>query len=60
MNIIFGAQEQKKGINAQRRENKKRTDVLNKNAHKQEVKAVFNTVYKDQVAALYREVTKKK
>ena len=50
----------KKKINDQRRENKKRTDLLQKGVHKQEVKTVFNTVYRDQVAALYREIRKDK
>jgi len=50
----------KKGINDQRRDNKKRTDLLKKGVHKQEVKTVFNTVYRDQVASLYREIQKKK
>ena len=50
----------KKKINDQRRENKKRTDLLKKGVHKQEVKTVFNTVYRDQVAALYREIRKDK
>jgi len=51
---------QKKGINARRRENKKRSDLLNKRSAKHEVNLVFNKFYKDQVEALYKAVSKGK
>jgi hypothetical protein len=46
----------KKGINAIRRENKKRADLMEKKSHKHEVNVIFNKFYKNQVATLYREV----
>ena len=43
-------------INDRRRDNKKKSDVLNKGASPEDVQQVFNTCYKDQVRALYRAV----
>ena len=47
-------------INSRRRDQKKSTDMLGKDASKQDLGVVFNTVYKEQVRALYREVTRRK
>ena len=47
-----------KHVSDRRREQKRRTDVLNKCTHKHEVKDVYEKFYRDQVSALYKEVTK--
>ncbi len=54
MTIRFN--DQNKRVNDKRRENKQRIDMIRKGAHKQEVKAVFNTLYKDQIAELYKAI----
>jgi hypothetical protein len=59
MSVVFRGKGRKE-INDKRRENKRRTDMLKNKAAKNELKVVFNTVYRDQVSALYREVTKPK
>ena len=46
----------KKSINARRRENKKHSDLLQKGSFRREVKIVFNTYYKEQAEALYRQI----
>ncbi|NQT32137.1 MAG: hypothetical protein HQ594_00515 [Candidatus Omnitrophica bacterium] len=49
---------QKVTINDKKRDNKRRSDALNKGGSKENIHQVFNTYYKDQVRALYRAVTK--
>ena len=58
MGVVFGDRngKQKRTINEQRRDKKKKTDMLKNKASMNELKVVFNTVYKDQVAALYNAV----
>ena len=58
MSVNFG--NQKKAINDKRRENKKKTDKFKKGSLNHELNVVFNTFYRDQVAALYKQVTKGK
>jgi len=62
MGVVFSDRKSRtKGtVNDQRREKKKRTDMLRKKTGKNELKVVFNTVYRDQVSALYQAVTKGK
>lgn len=48
--------EEERSITAQRRENKKITDLYEKKSLRHEANVIFNTYYKDQVAALYREI----
>lgn len=49
--------EQKVTISDLRRENKKKSDLLNRGvAHPAAVRQVFNTFYRDQVSALYKAV----
>ena len=56
MGVVFGDKKQgHKGINAQRRDNKKLADISNK-ISKNELKVVFNTFYREQVSKLYSEV----
>lgn len=43
-----------------KRDKKKTTDMMGKDISKEPLSFVFNTVYKDQVRALYREITKRK
>ena len=62
MGVVFSDRKGKaKGtVNDQRREKKKKTDMLKKKTEKNELKVVFNTVYRDQVSDLYRAVTRDK
>ena len=46
----------KEEISDRRRENKKRSDLLQKGPFKHEVGLVYNTFYRDQVSSLYRVV----
>jgi hypothetical protein len=43
-------------INDRRRENKAKNDLMSKSVNPGDLTQVFNTYYKDQVAALYRAV----
>jgi hypothetical protein len=45
-----------KEINKRRRVNKKRTDSAKSMTYRHEVKMMFDKYYRDQVAALYREI----
>ncbi|MFH1836586.1 MAG: hypothetical protein ABH862_00545 [Candidatus Omnitrophota bacterium] len=47
-------------VNDKRREKKRTTDFMSKGSGDQLLKVVFNTVYKDQVRALYNAVSKTK
>lgn len=48
--------DQKVNLNDLRRENKKKSDLLNRGASTCAVKQVFNTYYREQVSALYKAV----
>lgn len=52
-----GRYEHKVSIGDMRRDRKKATDVSRTSA-KQEINAIFNRYYKEQLRALYREVTR--
>ena len=52
--------EGERSIAAKRRENKIITDLYEKKSLRHEANVIFNTYYKDQVAALYREIFKVK
>ena len=54
MAIQFTGREEE--ISDRRRENKKRSDLLQKGPFKHEVGLVYNTFYRDQVSSLYRVV----
>ena len=58
MTVHFGGKSNL--LRAKRKENKKRIDALRKTVSKNELKVVFNDFYRDQVSALYREVTGRK
>ena len=49
---------QKRGINAIRRENKRHSVLLKRKFFRHEVNFVFNTFYKKQVEALYRQISR--
>ena len=52
--------EHKVTLNAQRRENKKRSDIMSKGIPKQDMQKIFDSYYKDQVRALYRAIQQDK
>ena len=43
-------------LTARRRDNKKRVDLIKKSTVQTEVKYIFNTFYRNQVSALYRQI----
>ena len=54
--MVIPFTERKVEINDRRRENKKRSDLLQKEPFKHEVSLVYNTFYREQVSSLYRAV----
>lgn len=47
-------------INDKRRDRKRTADFMSKDAGKESLQVVFNTLYRDQVRALYRTISKGK
>ena len=47
-------------LNDKRRDRKRTADFMSKDAGKESLQVVFNTLYRDQVRALYRTISKSK
>jgi hypothetical protein len=52
--------ERTKSVNDIRREKKKELDRIKNKTYKHDVNYIYNTFYKDQITALYKQVTGKK